>query len=66
MIKLKIDGMTCDHCVSAVNEALAEVPGVTRVVEVSLDRGEAVVEGSPHVDELVQTVAEEGYETQVA
>jgi copper chaperone len=26
--KLKIDGMSCQHCVAAVKKALCEVPGV--------------------------------------
>ena len=28
-LALRIEGMTCQHCVRAVNEALAELPGVT-------------------------------------
>ena len=27
-LKLEVTGMTCDHCVRAVSDALAEVPGV--------------------------------------
>ena len=45
IITLKVDGMTCGHCVAAVSRALAQVPGVERVVEVSLERGEAILEG---------------------
>jgi len=28
-IDLEIEGMSCDHCVAAVTEALGELPGVT-------------------------------------
>ena len=28
-IELEIEGMSCDHCVAAVTEALGELPGVT-------------------------------------
>lgn len=66
MIKLNITGMTCQHCVKAVNEALSEVPGVNKVVEVNLERGEASVEGSPDVAKLLAAIEEEGYEAQVA
>lgn len=37
-ITLKIDGMTCGHCVSSVTEELSAVPGV-RKVEVDLSAG---------------------------
>ena len=65
MTKLRIDGMSCDHCVRAVSGALQEVPGVDRVVEVSLERGEAVVEGSAETAPLIAAVEEEGYRAEV-
>lgn len=37
-ITLKIDGLTCGHCVSSVTEELNEVPGVSDV-EVILSAG---------------------------
>ena len=37
-ITLKIDGMTCGHCVASVTEELNEVPGVSNV-EVVLAAG---------------------------
>ncbi len=61
MIKLKIDGMSCEHCVRAVSGALQEVPGVEAVVEVSLDRGEALIEGSAETALLIEAVEAEGY-----
>ena len=61
MIKLKVSGMSCEHCVRAVNQALAAVEGVDSVVEVSLERGEAVVEGTPELANLLPAVEEEGY-----
>jgi copper chaperone len=66
MITLKVEGMTCEHCVAAVNRALAQVPGVERVIEVSLERGEAVVEGQPDPAQVVAAIVEEGYQAQVA
>lgn len=61
MIKLKIEGMTCGHCVMAVKQALAAVPGVEGQVDVTLKPGQAVVAGSPSPDALIAAVAEEGY-----
>ena len=61
MIKLKVTGMTCQHCERAVSEALSGVSGVEKVVAVSHERGEAVVEGSPDVSSLIAAVQAEGY-----
>ncbi|WP_437657548.1 CopZ family metallochaperone [Sorangium sp. So ce1182] len=66
MHRLAVEGMTCNHCVQAVSKALAKVPGVTRVSEVSLERGEAIVEGSAAAEALVAAVAEAGYEARDA
>lgn len=40
--KLKIGGMSCQHCVKTVTEALTELPGVRRA-KVNLRKAEAVV-----------------------
>ena len=64
-ITLKIDGMTCGHCVSSVTEELSAVPGVSNV-EVALAAGgtstatvttDTTVESSA----LEAAVAEAGY-----
>lgn len=57
---LKIDGMTCGHCVAAVTKALEAVPGVESA-DVVLDGGRATVlhEGIPGA--LVAAVEDEGY-----
>jgi copper chaperone len=65
MVELKIEGMSCMHCVKAVTDALSQVPGVTDVREVSLEKGAATVEGSPEPEALVAAVKEAGYEAEV-
>ncbi len=65
MITLKVDGMTCGHCVESVSRALAQVRGVERVVEVSLERGEAILEGHPDADQAVAAVVDEGYTARI-
>ena len=65
MTKLKIEGMTCHHCVKAVTEALAEVPGVDKVIEVNLEQGQAEVSGNADNAALISAVAEAGYEARV-
>ncbi len=64
-MKLKVEGMSCNHCVNAVTRALGAVPGVDRVVEVNLERGEAVIEGSADVAQLVAAVEEEGFKAEL-
>ena len=66
MLKLKVDGMNCGHCVKSVTEALSGVAGVSKVVEVSLERGEAVVDGSADAASLIAAVEECGFEARVA
>jgi copper chaperone len=58
--ELKIDGMTCGHCVAAVKKALEAVPSVENA-EVSLGEGRASVRGKAPLVELIKAVEEEGY-----
>jgi len=61
-IELKVIGMTCDHCVHAVTEALESVPGVAHAV-VELDAGRATVEHEgAELEAMLAAVEEEGYE----
>lgn len=57
---LNITGMTCGHCVKAVKEALENVPGVSSA-EVSLEQGQATVQGDAETQALIAAVTEEGY-----
>jgi len=65
MIRIKVSGMTCGHCEGAVRKALAEVDGVTDVVEVDREKSLAVVEGTADSAALVEAICEEGYEAEV-
>ena len=65
MTRLKIEGMTCNHCVMAVRQALEAVPGVTGPVEVTLRPGAATVEGNASTEALTAAVADEGYSATV-
>lgn len=61
MIKLKITGMTCDHCVMHVKQAILKVAGVREPVEISLEKGEAMLNGTPVVEEVLTAIKNEGY-----
>jgi len=66
MIKFKIKGMSCDHCVAAVTKVLKNAPGTSKVVEVSLDRAEAVIDGTPDTVALMTALKEEGFPAELA
>jgi copper chaperone len=66
MIKLKVTGMTCGHCEAAVTKALAAIPNVERVVEVSREKQLAVVEGQADAQTLISAVTEAGYAAELA
>lgn len=58
---LKVDGMTCAHCVKHVSEALRAVPGV-RDVEVQLEAGRARVRhDGASIASLLAAVEDAGY-----
>ncbi len=62
---LKIDGMTCGHCVAAVTKALEATPGVESA-DVVLADGRATVLHEGIVGALVAAVEDEGYEAREA
>lgn len=62
--KLKINGMSCQHCVKTVTDALTAVDGVQRV-KVNLRKGEAVIrfdELSITPTHLKDAITEAGFE----
>ena len=63
MIRLSIDGMSCENCVRHVREALESLEGVVRVA-VSLEKGEAELEATVELiaDEIKDALDEEGYD----
>ena len=65
MIKLKVSGMTCEHCERAVTNALTHVTGVDKVVSVNRENDEAIVEGAADTEALLAAVREEGYEVEL-
>nr|WP_308741807.1 heavy metal-associated domain-containing protein [uncultured Anaerocolumna sp.] len=61
--KIAIEGMSCQHCVNHVKEALSELNGVTSV-EVNLEGKSAVLEASGEVkyEDIKFAVDDAGYE----
>lgn len=60
---LKVEGMSCSHCVRAVTSALEELPGVESA-QVSLEEKTAAVSHSGEVglDRMKSAIEEAGYE----
>lgn len=60
---LDVSGMTCNHCVKHVREALEGVPGVGEV-QVDLGAGLATVkhDGTAEISSLIAAVDDAGYE----
>ena len=63
MLKLRVAGMTCGHCASAVTKAVRAVPSVEDVA-VDLERGEVRVGGNPDERAVREAITDEGYEVQ--
>jgi copper chaperone CopZ len=67
-VRLKVEGMTCGHCVQAVEKALTNQDGV-RSATVHLDGGAAEVEyeeGIASPEQMVAAVEAEGYTADIA
>ena len=58
---LKVQGMSCQHCVAAVKKALSAVPGVTSV-EVDLDKETVTVEGIADAAQVKAAIEDAGYD----
>ena len=58
-VSFDIEGMSCDHCVRAVKNALEAVPGV-RAADVRVGHADVETEGATR-DALVGAIEEEGY-----
>jgi copper chaperone len=61
---LKVEGMTCQHCVKTITEALGEIVG-TNKVEVYLDKKEVQInynEKETNLKEISNKIVEMGFE----
>ena len=61
---IKVDGMSCDHCVKAVTNAVNALPGIG-CVEVDLDTGTVTVEhdqAQSPLDRIKSEIEDQGYD----
>jgi copper chaperone len=59
--EIKVGGMSCQHCVAAVDRAVRAVPGVTGA-SVDLQAGLVTVEGAFDRAQVVEAIKKAGYE----
>lgn len=55
-----VKGMTCQHCVRAVTEAIKRLPNVEDV-RVDLESGVVKIKGNPDKVAVKKAIEEEGY-----
>lgn len=61
---LKVQGMSCNHCVNSIEESVGNLTGVS-AVKVNLSSGEVSVEfdsGITTLDQIKETIEEQGYD----
>ncbi len=61
---LKVEGMTCQHCVETVSEAVTKMAGIQRV-DVSLEEKEVIVdfdESQTKMEDISAQIVEAGFE----
>ena len=61
---LKVEGMSCAHCVSAVESSVGELQGVS-TVKVDLENGKVAVnydDSKTSLGEIKETIEDQGYD----
>ncbi|MDM5225076.1 copper chaperone CopZ [Cytobacillus sp. NJ13] len=63
---LNVKGMSCGHCINAIEGSVGELAGVTKV-KVNLDSGTVNVEFNPNevtLDKIKEIIDDQGYDVQ--
>ncbi|QIZ08358.1 copper chaperone CopZ [Priestia megaterium] len=63
---LNVKGMSCGHCINAIEGSVGKLSGVT-AVKVNLDSGTVSVEFNPNevtIDMIKETIDDQGYDVQ--
>ena len=64
-LALRIEGMTCQHCVRAVREALTELPGVS-VEQVEIGKASVALDDARvEAAQVIDAVQDAGYSAHV-
>lgn len=60
MYELKVEGMSCGHCVNAVTKSVLAVDAAARV-EVDLPQQKVLVHSNARLEDIAAAVVEAGY-----
>ncbi|QQZ10399.1 copper chaperone CopZ [Heyndrickxia vini] len=63
---LKVNGMSCNHCVNSIEGSVGKLQGV-KSVKVHLDAGKVDVEFNPSdvsLNEIKETIDDQGYDVE--
>jgi copper chaperone len=63
-MEFEVEGMTCAHCKRAVENAIAELPGVSEV-QVDLKAGKVFLRGQVSEGALIRALQNEGYDARL-
>lgn len=61
MYELQVEGMTCNHCVSAVTKSVTEIDAAAKV-DVDLTAHKVRVDSKANIESIKSAIAEAGYE----
>lgn len=61
MIKVLIEGMSCDHCVNEIQKVVSKLAGVISV-EIRVAEKAIYIEGTPLEEEVKEAILEIGYD----
>ena len=64
-MKIKIDGMSCNHCKMAIEKTLSKISSV-KTYEVDLEKGEANITGNPDLNLVIRKINKLGYKATLA
>jgi copper chaperone len=65
LVELKVSGMSCQHCVKAVTQAVQALDDQAKVT-VDLSSGLVSVSSTANLEQVKAAIAEEGYEVAAA
>ena len=62
-LRVQVEGMTCDHCNHAIEQAISMIQGVQRVTaDFASGRVEATFTGDADEEAVREAIREEGYD----
>lgn len=64
-MKIKIDGMSCNHCKMTVEKTLSKIKGIESF-SVDLVKGEAIISGNPDQNLVIDEINKLGYRAVLA